>query len=233
MASSCRGRNKIEQRPSVKSTGKQAYAATAAGGSGQEEPRKTRRPYPTSQKFRSVEEKIKLSITEEMKKSFYHLRSRLLQAPILAYPRFNSPEPFILDTDWSQETSCIGGVLSQVQDGRERVIAYGAKKMSSAQENYAAGKGEVAAIYHFAEHWSYYLKYRPFIVRTDHKPLVHMEKAPTLRPFVQRWFHFLNNYQYSIQYRSGKSHGNADALSRAPHVAAGPPSKVDLGLMTR
>ena len=53
----------------------------------------------------------KLTITPEMRHTFELLKDKLLQAPILAYPQFDSPEPFILDTDWSQETGAIGGVL--------------------------------------------------------------------------------------------------------------------------
>ena len=75
-------------------------------------------------------EKAPLQITPEMRSSFTELKSRLVQAPVLAYPRFHSDEPFILDTDWSQESGTIGGVLSQVQDGKERAILYGAKKLS-------------------------------------------------------------------------------------------------------
>ena len=48
-----------------------------------------------------------------------------MSAPILAYPQFQG-EPFILDTDFSADPGAIGGVLSQVQDGQEGVIAYGA-----------------------------------------------------------------------------------------------------------
>ena len=82
----------------------------------------------------------KLVVTSEMKQSFELLKKKLLEAPILAYPQFDSAEPFILDTDWSQETGAIGGVLSQKQDGLERVISYGAKKLGQAQMNYTAGK---------------------------------------------------------------------------------------------
>jgi hypothetical protein len=41
--------------------------------------------------------------TSQRIKSFEQLKSNLLQNPILAYPRFDSEYPFILDSDWSQE----------------------------------------------------------------------------------------------------------------------------------
>lgn len=61
-------------------------------------------------------------ITQEIEDSFENLRKRLLTAPILAYPKFDSPHPFILDTDWSQENNAIGGELSQVQDGSSLML---------------------------------------------------------------------------------------------------------------
>ena len=57
--------------------------------------------------------------------AFRKLKQLLLTAPILAYPQFHG-KPFILDTDFSADPGAIGGVLSQEQDGQERVIAYGA-----------------------------------------------------------------------------------------------------------
>ena len=43
---------------------------------------------------------------------------------------------FILDTDASDET--IGAVLSQVQLGREKVIAFGSQSLGKSERNYCA-----------------------------------------------------------------------------------------------
>ena len=103
------------------------------------------------------EEKRHLQTTEEMRHSFKDL-IRLCQAPVLAYPRLESNEPFILDTDWSQEANAIGALLSQVQEGKERVILYRGKKMSASQANYAPIKGELTAVMYFTRRWRYYLR---------------------------------------------------------------------------
>jgi hypothetical protein len=100
-------------------------------------------------------------------KSFEQLKSNLLHAPILAYPMFDSERPFILDTDWSQENRAVGAVLSQFQNGKERVIAYGASKLTVAQSAYHSTKGEMAAAICYIRKWKNYLQHRRFILRID------------------------------------------------------------------
>ena len=100
--------------------------------------------------------------TTKMMEAFQKLKQALLEAPILAYPQFHTDEPFILDTDWSKDNNSIGAVLSQVQEGVERVILYGAKKLNTAQSNYSSNKGEIFAAIHFMRQWRYYLTQRKF-----------------------------------------------------------------------
>lgn len=58
--------------------------------------------------------------TEACDRAFLALKERLVRAPVLSYPRFDVE--YILDTDASDFG--IGAVLSQVQEGHEKVIAY-------------------------------------------------------------------------------------------------------------
>ncbi len=63
---------------------------------------------------------------DEQEQVFINLKDALCKAPVLAYP---DPEvPYVLDTDASN--LAIGAVLSQVQDGEEKVIMYGSKAFS-------------------------------------------------------------------------------------------------------
>lgn len=59
-----------------------------------------------------------------MVQSLNALKQALCEAPVLAYPRFDLP--FVLDTDASM--TGVVAVLSQVQDGEKRLIAYAAIK---------------------------------------------------------------------------------------------------------
>jgi hypothetical protein len=78
-----------------------------------------------------MEVKQAFQCTPEVEVAFQTLKEALCTAPILAYlqPR----QRFVIDTDASN----VGiGVLSQVQDGQERLIAYYSKKMKKAERNY-------------------------------------------------------------------------------------------------
>lgn len=61
-----------------------------------------------------------------------------MNATILAFPRLDVP--FILDTDASD--SGLGAVLSQVQDGKDNVIAYALRALSKAKRNYSTNRKE-------------------------------------------------------------------------------------------
>ena len=83
--------------------------------------------------------------TEEHTVAFEDLKKTLTSTPVLAYP---IPEaPFILDTDASDVT--VAGILSQVQDNKERVISYGSAVLSPQQKNYCTTREELLAIIRF------------------------------------------------------------------------------------
>ena len=67
--------------------------------------------------------------TAECEEAFLSIKRKLMNAPILAFPWLDVP--FILDTDASDRG--LGAVLSQVQDGKECVIAYAARALSKAE----------------------------------------------------------------------------------------------------
>ena len=168
-----------------------------------------------------TKDKAEFTPSSAYKQAFEDLRTALISAPILGHPRFNDPQsPFIVDCDWSALNQAIGAVLSQVQDGHERVIAYGGTRLPESRARYAPQKGELFALLHFCTKWSYFLRYQRFIVRTDHSSLTYLKTMSHPDYMVQRWLSTLANFQFDVQYRKGEKHGNADALSRAPHLPA-------------
>ena len=154
--------------------------------------------------------------------AFDNLKAALTKAPVLAFPDFNSPNPFIVDTDFSAETKSMGGVLSQVQNGAERPILYSAIRCTTAQRNYSATKGELCAVICFIKKWKYYLQYKKFTLRTDHQALKHLHTMEAPSGMVARWIEILSHYDFDIVHRAGTRHGNADALSRVPNAQEEP-----------
>lgn len=95
------------------------------------------------------------------------IKRHLTNAPILAFPQLDVP--FILDTDACD--SGLGAVLSQVQGGKERVIAFAARALTKAERNYSTTRKELLALVWGSERFETYLYGRRFLARTDHNAL--------------------------------------------------------------
>ena len=92
-----------------------------------------------------TKDRVPFEWTEECNKAFQFLKDTLTSPQIIALPA--NHEGYILDTDASLDT--IGAVLSQVQDGKERVIAFGSRTLSPAERNYCVTDHELLAIRYF------------------------------------------------------------------------------------
>ena len=159
---------------------------------------------------------VELKLSPEAITSFNDLKNALCNAPILAFPDFESSEPFILDTDFSGQN--IGAVLSQKQDGKERVIAYGARKLLPREASYASNKGEMLACVYFIEKFKYFLSHRKFLLRTDHQALKWLATMKAPKGMYARWQELLSTYDFDVIFRKGEQHANADCLSRIDHA---------------
>ncbi|GFV11865.1 retrovirus-related Pol polyprotein from transposon 17.6 [Trichonephila clavipes] len=67
----------------------------------------------------------------------------------------------------------------------------------------------------FKRRLHYYLDGNSFLVMTDHNPLVWLNRNVSSNPRLMRWALALQLYNFRIVHRSGKSHKNADSLSRS------------------
>ena len=142
--------------------------------------------------------------------AFEILKEKLCSAPILAFPKPGLQ--FILDTDASDVG--IGSVLSQVQEGHERVIAYASKKLNAQQQRYSVTRRELLAVITFMNHFRHYLLGQKFLLRTDHGSIRWIFEFKDPRGQVARWLEVLAQYDFEIQHRPGSKHNNADSLSR-------------------
>jgi len=147
--------------------------------------------------------------TQAEQQAFDRQKDRLVEAPILAYP--DPVKVYILDTDASNHN--VGAVLSQVQDGREVVVAYYSKALSAPEKNYCTTRRELLAVVKAVKHFRPYLYGRTFRLRTDHASLIWLCRRAEPSSQVARWLEILAEFSYRIEHRPGKKHGNADGLS--------------------
>ena len=103
----------------------------------------------------------------ECNRSFLELRDRLVSAPVLALPIDDGR--FILDVDASDLS--VSAVLSQLQGGKERVIAYFSHRHAATEMNYCTTCKELLAVVKHFRMFRVYLVGRPFLLRTDHGAL--------------------------------------------------------------
>ena len=126
-----------------------------------------------------------LTWTKERDQAFKTLKEAMLQSPILGYPSFQEEDTFILDTDAS---NChIGAVLSQMNNGEEKVLSYARKVMSPSERNYCVTRRELLAVVFFVRHFRHYLLGRTFTVRTDHGALCWLFDFKDPEGQVARW----------------------------------------------
>ncbi|KAF2352941.1 hypothetical protein FHG87_016306, partial [Trinorchestia longiramus] len=84
----------------------------------------------------------KVSWTEECSEAFSKLKEILTNPPLLSYPDFSEDAaPLIITVDASGVGA--GAVLSQVQKGEERVLAYASTTFNKVEANYSATEREL------------------------------------------------------------------------------------------
>ena len=153
--------------------------------------------------------------TEECEASFQILKSKLTSPPVLGFPDFE--KPFLLEVDASG--AGLGAVLSQQQDGTKRVIAFASKALTPSETKYPAHKLEFLGLkWAVVDKFREYLLGRRFQVLTDNNPLLYVTTSAKLDATGQRWVAALADFDFSVEYRSGRLNAAADALSRLPEA---------------
>lgn len=152
--------------------------------------------------------------TAEHQAAFVDLKDGLCNAPVLGYPRYDLP--FTVETDACDRG--LGAVLTQIQEGKRRVIAYasrGLRKGETNKANYSSKKLELLALkWAVTDKFADYLHGTRFEVLTDNNPLTYLFKSKRLTALEQRWANALASYNFEIKFRPGKSNKAADVLSR-------------------
>lgn len=157
--------------------------------------------------------------SDEMNQSFEELKTCMAKDIILIYPDYSATaHKMELSTDASRYGS--GACLTQLQGDSVRVIGYASMTFSKAQVNYSTIEQELAAIRWAVRVFRCFLYGVPFVLYTDHKPLVYMSNMAQHNSRIVRTMNELAEYDFEIRFRAGKDNIIADTLSRIPQNSA-------------
>jgi transposase InsO family protein len=148
-------------------------------------------------------------LPSEAAAAFEKLKSALCSRPCLAPVNFD--KEFILTTDASSVG--IGAILSQIgEDGDEHPCAYGSRVLTLAEQKWAPTHLEHLAMVWGCRQFRPYLAGRHFTLRTDHKPLVSLNRIQGMA--LERLRAELDEYRpFTVEYLKGEKMP-ADGLSR-------------------
>lgn len=98
----------------------------------------------------------------------------------------------------------IGAELSQIQDGKERIISFGGEKLATTQKKYCTTRKELLAIVAFTWQYIHYLLGKLFVTRTAHNSLTWLLSFKNIEGQLARWIKDLAQYHMVIQHRAAK-----------------------------
>ena len=131
---------------------------------------------------------------------------RLTTTPILIVPK--QRQRYTVYCDASRVG--LGCALMQYR----RVMAYGSRQLKNHEQNYPTHDSKLAAIVFALKIWRHYLYGEQFEVFSDHKSLRYIFTQRDLNMRQRRWMEYMEDYDFTLHYHTGKENVVADALSR-------------------
>jgi len=107
-------------------------------------------------------------------------------------------------------------MLSQVQKGEERPIAFASRQTSCAERSYAATEAEIVAFVWASKQFRCYLQGRKFGTRTVHTALKYLRDLDDQIIRLLQLSIKLSELDFVVEHRAGTKLANAETIS--PHV---------------
>jgi hypothetical protein len=156
--------------------------------------------------------------TKEHDQSFSYVMDILSNEPVLAI--FNPDLPLELHTDASSRG--FGAIIIQIHDGLKRVVAYFSKATTATESRYHSYELETLAVVYALKHFRHYFIGVPFKLVTDCNSLKSSHHKRDLLRRVNRWWVYLQAFDFVTEHRAGTHMGSLHYLSRNP------PKSVDI-----
>jgi hypothetical protein len=157
--------------------------------------------------------------TEEHQNSYDKILELLAKPPVLTMPRGEGLFRLYADTS----KIGVGASLWQLQDGKERLIAYYSKSLSKAAMNYSITELELTGLEASISAFKHLLRGVYFECFTDHAAIPQILKAKTepSSERIKRLLERLSGYCMKVGFRKGSTMVVCDYLSRNPQPHGG------------
>ena len=117
-----------------------------------------------------------LSWKENLQNDFTKSQEALAQATLLSFPDPKADTELVVDASGF----CIGAVLQQIQHGSPQPLAFWSKTLTETQKSWSAFDRELYACFSSIKHFCYFLDSHQYVLKTDHKPVVHKFYSNTI-----------------------------------------------------
>ena len=132
---------------------------------------------------RLLEKDTKFKFDESCQRSFEEIKSRLVEAPIMAKPDWNKEFEILCDvSDYA-----MGAVLGQRTNKVFMAIYYASKTFNEAQEKYSTIEKEMLAIVFACEKFRSYILGSHIIIHTDHAVIKYLMAKKEAKLGLIRW----------------------------------------------
>lgn len=144
---------------------------------------------------------------------FQEVKSALSKPVSLSRPDFS--KVFILQTDASSVG--MAAVLYQEDDnGKRFIISHASAKFSKTTSKYHINEQECLSVVWSTKIFRNYLEDKPFILRTDSRALLWLDKFKDSKAKLTRWALLLQEFSFTIEHIPSSKNELPDLLSRDP-----------------
>ena len=132
---------------------------------------------------RLLEKDTKFYFDESCHNAFEEIKSRLVEAPIMAKPDLNREFEIMCDAS----DFAMGAVLGQKDEKLFKAIYYASKTFNEARENYSTIEKEMLEIVFACENFRPYILGSHVIIHTDHAAIKYLMAKKEAKPRLIRW----------------------------------------------
>ena len=156
-----------------------------------------------------LEKDTRFNFDDSCKAAFEEIKSRLVQAPIMAAPEWDRGFEVMCDAS----DFAMGAVLGKRKEKIFRAIYYASTTFNEAQENYSTTEKEILAIVFACEKFRPYILGSHVIVHTDHAAIKYLMSKREAKPRLIRWVLLLQEFDLEIKDKKGCDNVIVDHLS--------------------